>query len=395
MFHRRPTAMFQLAPSAGLSLARLSGTEGLARSLLVGIVPLVALDALGSKQAVSYVYLIGAILTLLITLNVGTLERLLNRRYVVTLGGCFLIFAAVFLYFGTGPLFAVGIGLRSAAASIFSVCISLYIMDYIGKRELTRNESRRMQHQGAAWLIGPFLGLWFYEHSEPVFAYGISIAAAICMLAYFWHLRLGGNQVVRAARSKASNPIKIILRYVDQPRLRIAYGITLSRSCFWVAMFVYGPIYVVEAGLPTWVAGALLSGVSALLFFSPLVKKLADRIGTRQVIIASLVLTGASMLVLAAIGEAKPIGIAFWIVGAIGGAALDVLGNIPFMRSVKPRERVEMTTVFSTWREGSELLTPAIIAGVLFFAPFWTFYIVLAVSHFAAAVSASYLPRRL
>ncbi len=101
MFHRRPTALNQLAPAASISLARLSGVEGLSRSFLVGIVPLVALDALGSKQMVSYVYFFGAVLTMMITLNIGTLERLLNRRYVITLAGVFLILAASFLYFGT------------------------------------------------------------------------------------------------------------------------------------------------------------------------------------------------------------------------------------------------------------------------------------------------------
>ncbi|MEM7207716.1 MAG: MFS transporter [Pseudomonadota bacterium] len=395
MFHSRPIAFNHMGQSPGHSIARLSGTEGLARAFLVGIIPLVALDALGSKQAVSFVYLLGALLTMTITLNIGLLERLLNRRFVVTLGAAFMALAATFLYFGSGTVFALGIGLRSASASIFSVCISLYIMDYIGKRELTRSESRRMQYQGAAWLIGPSVGLWIYENGNPAFAYLIAGVSSACMLGYFWWLRLGKDQVLRAARSKAPNPFRAVMRYLNQPRLRIAYGITLSRSSFWVAMFVYGPIYVVEANLPVWVAGALLSGVSALLFFSPLVRRLSDRFGTRQIIIGGLILTGMSMVALGVMGEARPAGIVFWVTGAIGGAALDVLGNIPFMRSVKPRERTEMTTVFSTWREGSELLTPALVAGVLFFAPFWVFYFVLAISHFAAAVSASYLPRRL
>ena len=65
------------------------------------------------------------------------------------------------------------------------------------------------------------------------------------------------------------------------------------------------------------------------------------------------------------------------------------------MRLVKPRERIEMTMVFSTWREGSELLTPALAAVVLFFGPFWAFYIVLGLMHIASAIGATYLPKRL
>ncbi len=395
MFHRRPAALGQLAPAASLSIARLAGLEGLSRALLVGIVPLVALDALGSKEAVSHVYLAASILTLTITLNMSRLERLLGRRWVVTLGGSFLVAAAALLWSGAGPAFAAGIGIRSAAASIFSVCISLYIMDHIGKLELTRSESRRVLHIGAAWLLGPAAGLWLWRHGEPWWPFALSALAGATMLAYFWRLRLGPDPIVRAARSHPGNPLAAVRRYMIQPRLRIAYGITISRSCFWVALFVYGPIYVVEAGLPVWAAGALLSGTSGLLFLSPLVRRLADAFGTRQLIMAALTLTGASLCVLAWLGPATPAGVGLWFAAALGGAVLDVLGNIPFMRSVRPRERGEMTMVFSTWREGSELLTPALAALTLLVAPFWALYLVLAALHFASAASCTYLPRRL
>jgi len=74
---------------------------------------------------------------------------------------------------------------------------------------------------------------------------------------------------------------------------------------------------------------------------------------------------------------------------------LDVLGNIPFMRSVKPRERIAMTSVFSTWREASELLTPLMVSAVLLLFPFHVFFYVLALMHFSSAISTSFLPRRL
>ncbi len=395
MFHRRPIALDQLSPWTSISLARLAGIEGLSRALLVGIVPLIALDALGSKEMVSYAYLGGALFTLAITLNIGTLERLLSRRRVVTLGGLFLVLAAVLIHTGWGPMLALGIGMRSAAASIFSVCLSLYIMDYIGKRDLTRNESRRMVHAGAAWLIGPAAGVWMFERLAPGAAFWASALCALVMLAYFWWLRLGPDPVVRHARSRTANPLRGVVRYLGQPHLRIAYTITLSRSCYWVTLFVYGPIYVVEAGLPAWVAGLLLSGTSALLLLSPLVQRLADRVGIRHMIIAGLSLTGLSVIALGALGSSQPLGLVFWTTGALGGAILDVLGNIPFMRMVKRRERTAMTTVFSTWREGSELLTPALVAAVLWFGPFWVFYLLLGGMHLAAAASASFLPRRL
>jgi len=361
MFHRRPQALNHLSSQTSESLARLAALDGLSRSLLVGIVPLIALDVLGSKEMVTRVYLIAAIMTMLVTLNIGTLERLFDRRRVVTLSAVFLISAAAFLYWQNNVLLALGIGLRSAAASVFSVCLSLYIMDYIGKRDFSRNESRRMQYNGAVWLLGPFLGTWLLQKGYTSLPFLLAALSALLMLQYFWYLRLGDDKVVKKAQSTAANPLRAVVRFAEQKNLRIAYGITLSRSCFWVALFVYGPIYVVDAGLPTWAAGGLLSGISALLFASPLIRMISDSVGVRITTVIALLLTAGSLICLGIVGNAKPIGLLFWVVGAVGGAVLDVVGNIPFMRLVKPRERIAMTTVFSTWRESSELLTPIII----------------------------------
>ncbi len=85
----------------------------------------------------------------------------------------------------------------------------------------------------------------------------------------------------------------------------------------------------------------------------------------------------------------------FWLLGALGGAALDLLGNIPFMKMVKPRERTAMTTVFSTWREVSFLVAPLIAAGALAVGSFRILYVVMAALSAGAAAATSFLPRRI
>ena len=395
MFDRRPAALLVVSGRAGESFARLNALEGIARSLLMGVIPLLALEALGSKEMVTRAYLLASILTLTITLNFAALERLLQRRWVVTLGVACTMIAMTILLLGDGLIMALGIGLQQAAASLFSVCLSLYIMDYIGKQELIYTETRRMLYAGIVWMVGPTLGLWLWENAASWAPFALTVFAAAGMLSYFWYLRLGHGKGIQKARSRSANVFKIIPRYFRQRLLRIAYWITMSRSIFWVTLFIYGPIYVIEARLPTWVAGGLLSLVSALLLISPLIRRFAERVGTRLTIINALVLVGSSMLMLYFIGEPKPIGLVFWVSAALGGVTLDVLGNIPFMRMVKPRERTEMTMIFSTWREGSQLLTPLLVSLVLLFAPFEIFYVLLAMFLFGAAIKASYLPRRL
>ena len=150
MFERRPTGLQAFSGHAGEPIARLNAIEGFARSLLVGIIPLLALEALGSKEMVSRAYLAASLLTLVITLNFAALERLLQRRWVLTLGAGFSLTAVSILSFGDGWVMSIAIGLQSAEASLFSVCLSLYIMDYIGKKELIFTESKRLL-PGLTW----------------------------------------------------------------------------------------------------------------------------------------------------------------------------------------------------------------------------------------------------
>ena len=376
-------------------LARLSGSEGFSRSLLVGVLPLIAFEAFGDKETIASIYFASSIITLLFTLNIASLERWLKRRWLMTLGLGLLLGSILLFFTASAPLFAVGIGLRAAGSTIFSVCLSLYIMQFIGKREWTRSESTRMLYQGIAWLIAPTLGIWLYDNISPTIVYLVAIGVTVGVIIYFWRLGLSDPSETKLTESQPSKPWDAIGRFARQRNLRIAYVITLSRACFWVALFVYGPIYVIEAGLPIWISGALLSFVSGLLLFSPLVRRLTEQFGTRQLIIALLILIGLSSIGLGLVGEAKPIGLLFWILGSVGAAGVDVLANIPFMRVVRPRQRSEMTMVFTTWREGSSLLTQAIVYLTLLIAPFWVFFFVLAAIQFIAAISTSYLPRRL
>jgi MFS family permease len=380
---------------AGIPLARLNALECFARALLVGVVPLLALEALGSKEKVTLAYLLASLLTLSVTLNFASLERWLKRRWVVTLSSGFMILSALILLFGDGYELAVAIGLQKAAGSMFAVCLSLYIMDYIGRKDLIVTESRRIFYSGVAWIIGPTLGVWMWNEAGHWTPFVLSMVSALVAIAFFWYLRLGGNELISRARTRSVNPLRLIPRYFSQPRLRIAYLITLTRSIFWLSLFIYGPIYVVEAGLPSWVAGALISMTSALMLASPLTRRVVGRYGTRIVIVVAQNLCAAALVLLYLTGEPKPIGLVFWILASLGAAALDVVGNIPFMRMVRAHERTEMTMIFSTWREASNLLTPLLAMLVLLVAPIEVYYLLLALLLSLASVAVSYLPRRL
>ena len=93
MLLQRPHLLKQLEEDASRSLAMLGGLEGLGRSIMVGLMPLVDLEVLETKQAVTNAYLGGGCVALLVTLNVGRPESWMPRRWVVTGGFLSLVTA--------------------------------------------------------------------------------------------------------------------------------------------------------------------------------------------------------------------------------------------------------------------------------------------------------------
>ncbi|MCB0033041.1 MAG: hypothetical protein KDE51_03390, partial [Anaerolineales bacterium] len=106
MSYRKPFLINQLPPETAVTLSRLAGIEGFSRSILVGVLPLVALKAFGDKETISTVYLASSIITLMFTLNIALLEQLLSRRRLVTLAGLLLILSVLFYYTEQPLLFA-------------------------------------------------------------------------------------------------------------------------------------------------------------------------------------------------------------------------------------------------------------------------------------------------
>ncbi len=266
-------------------------------------------------------------------------------------------------------------------------------MDYIRKRDLVHSEPLRLTFSAIAWTAGPSLGVYLNRQGGPGAAEALSALSAGALIAYFWFLRMRENPAVAAATRPPPAPLGSIRRFVEQPRLRLAWILPFGRSCWWAMFFVYPPIYMVDAGLPQ--AGALLVSVAnALLLLTPLVGRLAARIGLRRPMIVSFAVAGLSTI-LAAVFFASPILVAAaMLVGALACSALDAMGNIPFMRSVRPFERPQMTTVFRTYIDLSQLLPSAVFAVLLSLFDLRAVFVATGLWMLAEALIARYLPRR-
>ncbi|NJM81927.1 MAG: MFS transporter [Tabrizicola sp.] len=350
------------------NFAILAGLEAAVRGTLISAMPLAVYDALGDAQTTSIAYFVAGLVALVWGLMVPWATRWIPRRFAYTAGCLLYLVGMSFGLVGASwslPLALVANGM--ATATTF-VCFNAYVLDYIDRPNLGRSQSVQMAYAAAPWSLGPLVGVWLHDHWAPA-PFLLAGGFALLLLTVFWVLRLGDGKQIARARRPAVNPLSYLGRFFAQPRLIAGWMFAVMRSCGWWVYVVYLPIFCVEAGLSSKLGGIALSLTNALLFTAPAINRAARRTSVRWSVRLAFGACGV-LFMLAALLSVMPLAsVALIMAASLFLIALDVVGGLPFLMSVKPSERTEMSAVYSSFRDVSSILTPGAAWLVLWVAP--------------------------
>ena len=360
-----PVWLGAVATTSKPSFVILFSLETMARAVLVTVLPLQALALLGDAQGVSVFYFAIGFAGLAGTLAVPWLVRRLRRRWVVSLGALCVVAAAPLLARHSLPGLAAGLAVHLVGVASLSICLNLYVLDHIPRKVLTRFEPLRMFYTGAAWMVGPVLGVVLGNRLAPWAPYAASAGFALALLGYFWFLRMTENPVLISPKTPPPNPLLFVRRYFSQPRLTLAWLLSLGRAGWWGMFFIYAPIYAVTAGLGAEAGALIVSAGAVSMFMVTFWGWVGRRFGLRRLMIGGFIATGLLSLAVGAAAGVPWLGATLIIAACFGACAIDGAGNVPFLRAVRPRERAEMTTVYASYRDTSRLSMPGILALVL------------------------------
>lgn len=382
------------APGA-LAFAILFSLESISRAVLATVIPLQALALLGDAQRVSVLYFLVSLSSVGFSLLLPWLVRRLRRRFVYSLGAVLLMMAAGLLSTaGLGGQIA-GMAARVFGVAALTVCLNLYIMDHIARRDLIRSEPLKMFFAAGAWALGPSLGVYLWTRVAPWAPYALSAASALALLGFFWLLRITESPAVRPASGPPPSVIGNVGRFFGEPRLRLAWLLVVGRSAWWNMFFVYAPLYVVSSGLSELAAGLVVSAGNAVLLLSPLFGWLSHRYGVRQIMIGGFLAAGLATVAVSPAAHLPWLGTGLLLLGTLCMVGLDSVGNIPFLRAVRRRDRPGMTAVFSTYRDVGELAPPGIFAVLLALFELPVVFVASGVSMLVFARLARFIPKRM
>lgn len=361
----RPVFLKRLGAPGAEAFAVLFALESLARAILATVIPIEALRFLGDAGGVSGAFFAASLCALLASLGIPWLVRATARRWVYSLGFLGLASAPALFVVPGFESFMAGMIVRAIGTVAVTVCLSLYILDFIAKKDLSRSEPMRLFYSAAAWSTGPFLGVWMAETLGRDWPYLLSAAVSVAALGYFWFLRITENPAVVQKAVPVPTPLAYVRRYFAQPRLRLAWVMTTGRNVWWVVFFIYVPVFAVQTGLGPEVGGAVVSVGASFLFLTLLTGRLVRREGLRRVFAFGFLLAAiATSLVAVSLGEPW-IGIALIVCAALGMSAIDAGGNMLFLYAVRRHERAEMTTVYSTYRDVADIVPPGVFSLLL------------------------------
>lgn len=361
----RPVFLKRLGAPGAEAFAVLFALESLARAVLATVIPLEALRFLGDAGGVSSAFFASSLCALCASLGIPWLVRKTARRWVYSLGFVGLAAAPALFVLPGFEAFMAGMILRAIGTVAVTVCLSLYILDFIAKKDLSRSEPMRLFYSAAAWCTGPFLGVWLSVNLGRELPFLMSAAVSAVALGYFWFLRITENPAVVQKAVPVPTPLAYVRRYFAQPRLRLAWVMTTGRNVWWVVFFIYVPVYAVKTGLGPEVGGAVVSVGASFLFLTPLSGRLVRREGLRRVFMLGFLLAAVATVLVAVTINEPWLGISLIICAALGMSAIDAGGNMLFLFAVRRHERAEMTTVYSTYRDVADIVPPGMFSLLL------------------------------
>lgn len=395
MFERRIPEWLRHAPAPGVKgFAVLAGIESAVRSILISVFPLAMYQAFQDAGAISRIYFLVGLASLIGGLMVPWLTRFIPRRWMYTVGGLLFLLSAALAIYG-GPVgMALALLTNTLATVTVFVCFNAYVLDYVAKVELGRCETLRLFYSAAAWSIGPILGVNLFQWS-PVAPFIVSAVAAIALIVTFWIMRLGNGKLITRAHRPAPNPLAYLGRFLEQPRLVAGWSFAVLRSCGWWVYVVYLPIFAVEQDMGETLGGAVLSVTNGCLFLTPFMLRGMKRISVRSSVRLGFLASGCLFAAAGFLSFTPWVSVALLMMGTVFLIFLDVCGGLPFLMAVRPSERTEMSAIYSSYRDVSGILTPGAAWGILLVAPVSGVFIVGGIGLLAAWGIASSLHTRL
>lgn len=364
------------------------------QTIVMTVLPVEALRLLGDPRTVSIAYFGVGLAGFAGRLLIPLIVHIIGRFGALILGVGATCGAGLLLVTETVWGLVPGLFLNVFALGCYEIVINLYVLDQIPRHELGRFEAKRIFVAALPFTVGPWLGINLQLQVAHWVPFAIAAGTACLLLLAFWISGVLKQAPARMEHLRSFNPLRYVPRFFAQPRLRLGWTLAAGRSSWWTMFQIYAPIFAVKSGLGAEIGGVIVSIGIGWMWIVPFWGWVGRRYGIRRLYGWGYLTSGVISIVAAGLMHSPVLGAIVILAAAFATESIDGGGNTLYLRAVHPFERAEMTAVFASYRDMSQLIPPGIFAILLAIFDLDAVFITSGLMMLALAWLTRYIPRR-
>ena len=273
----------------------------------------------------------------------------------------FMINKNLYFFIALASLLTLFTALRASSFGII-------IRDRSGKRQLSRNEGIMYTFFNIAWVIGPLIAGYLAD------AYGIPLVFGISSVFIFLSLIIFRISKINDANIKKRSDTKLLKNFLDffKNKNRIkAYIISGGANLWWILIYLYMPIYIIQHNLgDIWIGYFLFAVAVPLILFEYPASKLAGRIGFKKMFkigFLSVAIVSFSCFFISNIY----IILGLLVLGSIGISMVEPTTEAYFFDILKTKgEESRYYSIYNTTIDANHFVGKFLAGALLLFTPF-------------------------
>lgn len=277
----------------------------------------------------------------------------------------FSIYSNVYLAVFLGALIAIASSLRITVTG-------LIVRDSSNAREVSKNEGVIYSLLNAAWFVGPLIAGYLANlyGFDSVFFLAFILALGSIFLFNFFRVK----DDKKAGRVDTNIP-KIVADFFRKKSLRRTYIISSSVSFWWVFIYIFMPIYIIDSGLSDIILGLFISAVTIPLIFGDYIfSRIAGQSGFKKLFFIGFMTLGLLAISLFFVQNIYII-LAMLILASISVSMIEPTTEAYFLDTVSENERNRYYGVYTTAVHMGALAGSLPAAALLAFLPFKSLFL--------------------
>jgi len=369
--------------SHGHNLAWLAFLLSLGIAVIETILPNFAKKILGNEVLVGYFYA-----TLSLVMLAGNLllcfilERISKIRFFY-FSSILLALSSLAFIFIVSPFSFISIQyLRTIIFAFVFLSLGLMVRDFTPKEQLGRAEGARFVFSNIGWFIGPILAgvlaKTYGNNSVFLFSAGIFFL----LILFFLHQHFFEEKQFLSSQCdfQSHHFLHNFSDFFQSHKRKLSYLVGFGLGMWWVVVYVYFPLFIINRGLDETAVGIFLAGVTIpLLLFEKFAGRIADQYGINHPLIFGFSLLGVAGISAFFINDQTYLVLLFFILASIGAAFIEPLQEMYFFQATDEKEENRLFGIFYTSNSLAKFIMPLLASSIILFFKFEYIFFVIGI----------------